>query len=165
MDLSCLHDLTALGPGGLAALTAALFLAGLAGGFTHCAGMCAPFVLAQGAARAERDLAGGMLRRVSGAALLPYHAGRMLGYAALGAMAGLAAGLFSALPGLRWVLAALLAAAAVWMLAQGVQRLGVLLPAWAHPPPLPVPRVLARPVSALMASPTGLGGVGLGLLG
>lgn len=164
MDWSCLHDLTALGPGGLAALASALFLAGLAGGFTHCVGMCAPFVLAQGAARAERDLSGGMLRRLSGAALLPYHAGRMLGYALLGAVAGLAAGLFATLPGLRWALAALLAVAAVLMLAQGVQRLGVLLPAWAHLPALPMPRALSRPVSALLASPTGLRGVGLGLL-
>jgi sulfite exporter TauE/SafE len=164
MDWSCLHDLTALGPGGLAALAGALFLAGLAGGFTHCLGMCAPFVLAQGAARAERDLAGGALRRLSGAALAPYHAGRMLGYALLGAVAGLAAGLFATLPGLRVALAGLLLLAAVLMLAQGVQRLGVLLPAWAHLPPLPMPRALSRPVGALLAAPTGLRGVGLGLL-
>ena len=36
----CLHGLTALGPGGLPMLLGALFLAGLAGGATHCAGMC-----------------------------------------------------------------------------------------------------------------------------
>lgn len=164
MDVSCLHDLTALGPGGLAALATALFLAGVAGGFTHCVGMCAPFVLAQGAARAERDLSGGVLRRLSGAALVPYHAGRLLGYATLGAVAGLAAGLFATLPGLRWALAGLLAVAATLMLAQAVQRLGILLPAWAHLPALPMPRALARPVSALMSSPAGWRGVGLGLL-
>jgi hypothetical protein len=164
MDWSCLHDLTALGPGGLAALASALFAAGLAGGFTHCLGMCAPFVLAQGAARAEHDLAGGAFRRLSGAALLPYHAGRMLGYALLGAVAGLAAGLFTMLPGLRLALAGLLVFAAVLMLAQGVQRLGVLLPAWAHLPPLPMPRALSRPVAALLAAPSGVRGVGLGLL-
>jgi hypothetical protein len=39
---SCLHDLSALGPGGVLALVSALFLAGLAGGATHCAAMCAP---------------------------------------------------------------------------------------------------------------------------
>ena len=49
---NCLHDLTAIGPGGVPAVAAALFLAGLAGGVTHCAGMCAPFVLAQAGATA-----------------------------------------------------------------------------------------------------------------
>jgi hypothetical protein len=33
--------------GGLAGLSLALFLAGLAGSFTHCVGMCGPFVIAQ----------------------------------------------------------------------------------------------------------------------
>jgi sulfite exporter TauE/SafE len=54
MLADCLHDLTQLGPGGVTAMVGALFLAGLAGGVTHCAGMCAPFVLAQAAATADR---------------------------------------------------------------------------------------------------------------
>ena len=97
----CVHDLAALGPDGLAAVAAALFLAGLAGGATHCAGMCGPFVLAQVAARADRANTGGALRRLGGAALLPYHAGRLLGYALLGAVAGGAAGLLAAATGWR----------------------------------------------------------------
>ncbi len=44
---NCLHGLEALGPGGLWAVMGALFLAGLAGGASHCAAMCGPFVLAQ----------------------------------------------------------------------------------------------------------------------
>ena len=59
-----------------------LFLAGLVGGFTHCAGMCGPFVLAQ----SGRDEVS--FRRESG--LLPaYHLGRMTTYMILGAMAAL----------------------------------------------------------------------------
>ncbi|MBW8269091.1 urease accessory protein UreH domain-containing protein [Caldovatus aquaticus] len=161
MLADCLHDLTLLGPGGVPALIGALFLAGLAGGLTHCAGMCAPFVLAQAAATADRAAAGGMLRRLAGAALVPYHAGRMLGYAALGALAGGAAGLATQASGLRLLLAALLAVAALLMLGQASARLS----AWW--PRLPAPRLPAgieRRIAALLAAPTGWRGVALGLL-
>jgi uncharacterized protein len=123
MLADCLHDLTLLGPGGVRALMSALFLAGLAGGVTHCAGKCAPFVLAQAAATADRAASGGALRRLAGAALVPYHAGRMLGYATLGALAGGAAGVVTQASGVRFLLAALLAVAAVLMLGQASARL------------------------------------------
>ena len=100
----------------------ALFLAGLAGGVSHCSTMCAPFVLAQAATGVGAG--GGRLRRLAGAALLPYQAGRMLGYGALGAVAGGAAGLVTLASGLRWGLAALLVLAALLMLAQASKRLG-----------------------------------------
>lgn len=158
---NCLHDLTALGPGGIVALVSALFLAGLAGGVTHCAGMCAPFVLAQAAAGAERAGGAGMLTRLAGAALLPYHAGRMLGYAALGALAGAGAGLVSQLTGLRFMLAGLLAVAAVLMLSQAAERLGR---GWLHLPAPGLPLGLQATLRTLLASPTGWRGVGLGLL-
>lgn len=64
-----------------------------------------------------------MLARLSGAALLPYHLGRMLGYATLGALAGGMARLVTEASGLRWLLAALLLAAAVLMAAQATGRL------------------------------------------
>ena len=162
---TCLHDLTAIGPGGVPAVAAALFLAGLAGGFTHCAGMCAPFVLAQAGAAASRG-GEGMLARLSGAALLPYHLGRMLGYAALGALAGGMAGLVTQMSGLRWLLAALLLAAAALMAAQASARLPAhWRPAWRLGlPALPGPGVrLGALVAGLMAEPRGWRGVGLGL--
>ena len=106
MLADCLHDLAALGPGGLPALMGALFLAGLAGGVSHCAAMCGPFVLAQAGAVASAG--GPVLARLAGAALLPYQAGRLLGYSALGGLAGGAAGLVSLASGLRFVLAGLL---------------------------------------------------------
>ncbi len=170
MLADCLRDLTALGPGGLPALMGALFLAGLAGGLTHCAGMCGPFVLAQAAAGAGRTAGGSMLRRLSGAALLPYHLGRMLGYAALGALAGGAAGLLVLASGLRLLLAALLVAAALMMLATAANRLlpwvaGLLAGRGAGVVAGPgFPDVLARRLGPLLAAPQGWRGVLLGLM-
>jgi len=162
MIANCLHDLAALGPGGLVTLMGALFLAGLGGGLTHCAGMCAPFVLAQAAAGAERSAGGTLLARLAGAALLPYHLGRILGYAALGGLAGGIAGLAGGQSGaLRLVLAGLLLTAALLMLAQASRRLGALLPR------LPTPRLPALParwLGTLLAAPGGWRGVALGLL-
>jgi uncharacterized protein len=161
MFADCLHDLTALGPAGIPALMGALFLAGLAGGLTHCTTMCGPFVLAQSAATADSTLGGGVLRRLSGAALLPYHAGRALGYSALGVLAGGLGGLLAQATGLRWLAAGLLALAAVLMLAQASSRLAALLPR------MPAPRLspaLERRMGGLLAAPTGWRGVRLGLL-
>ncbi len=160
MLADCLKDLTAIGPGGVPAVALALFLAGLAGGVTHCAGMCAPFVLAQAGATADRHAGQGFLTRLSGAALLPYHLGRLLGYALLGALAGGLAGLVTQLSGVRFLLAALLLAAALLMAAQAVARWkpGLALPAL----PVPGARLLAL-VAPLLAAPTGWRGIGLGL--
>ncbi|MCU0887725.1 MAG: sulfite exporter TauE/SafE family protein [Rubritepida sp.] len=161
MLADCLHDLTALGPGGLPALMGAMLLAGLAGGLTHCTTMCGPFVLAQAAATADRALAGGVLRRLSGAALLPYHLGRAIGYAVLGAVAGGFGAVLAQASGLRFVAAGLLLVAAVLMLAQASSRLSAWLPR------LPAPRlpaVLGPSLASLLAAPTGWRGVRLGLL-
>jgi sulfite exporter TauE/SafE len=158
---NCLHDLAALGPAGLPALITALFLAGLAGGLSHCAVMCGPFVLAQAAATADANLGGGMLRRLTGAALLPYHLGRALGYGALGALAGGAGAFLSQLSGLRWVAALLLLAAALLMLGQASARISAWLPQLPAPR---LPRALEGQLAGLLAAPTGWRGVRLGLL-
>ena len=163
MLADCLHGSEALGPGGLPALVGALFLAGLAGGMTHCAAMCAPFVLAQSAAVADEAARGGTLRRLAGAALLPYQAGRMIGYAMLGAAAGGAAGLVAFSSGLRWLLAALVLLAAAIMLAQASSRLTALVPRLPGLRPR-LPAVVERRIGRLLAAPTGWRGLLLGLL-
>lgn len=127
MIASCLHALDALGADGLPALMGALFLAGLAGGAGHCATMCGPFVLAQ-VARGN-SLSGGRLGRLSGALLLPYHLGRGVGYATLGAVAGGSAAALAMLPGLAWVPPVLLTLAALAMLAQAAPAFAAWLPA------------------------------------
>jgi sulfite exporter TauE/SafE len=148
MLADCLHGLAALGDGGLAALLGAMLLAGLAGGATHCAGMCGPFVMAQMAG--GTGAGGGVLQRLAGAALLPYQAGRALGYTALGAVAGGLAGALAP----RGLLALPLGLAALAMLAQGVARLGGpglagRLPRWRGALPLGrASRLLAGPQTA-----------------
>ena len=185
----CLSDPAALdAAGGLWPLVLAMGAAGLATGATHCAGMCAPFVLAQGAARAGSS-AGGVLARLSGAALAPYHLGRVLGYAVLGAVAGGASGLLSG--SARWWLAVPLLIAALVMLREGCARLRgphPNQPAYgaASPPRLRRPTssvsnpplrgrgslsrfaargsmILQRVTSPLLLSPTGPRGIALGL--
>ncbi|MGG5891020.1 sulfite exporter TauE/SafE family protein [Falsiroseomonas sp. HC035] len=193
MLANCLHDLTALGPGGLGPLLLAMLVAGLAGGATHCAGMCAPFVLAQVTANAVQN-GSGTLARLSGAGLIPYHLGRMLGYSALGAVGGGGIGALSQLPGFRQLLGMMLLLAAFLMVRQALNKLPYpwrlrfqaiatamtgreghasgryLVGVWnrlrrAGPWASPAqPGVLMRSVSRLLAKPTGWNGVGLGFL-
>ncbi|MCM2344694.1 MAG: sulfite exporter TauE/SafE family protein [Alphaproteobacteria bacterium] len=71
----CLHDISAQ-----AGLFTSLLLAGLAGGFTHCALMCGPFILAQ---QPDFKQDSPLIRRLTGSALLPYHLGRITTYVLL----------------------------------------------------------------------------------
>jgi sulfite exporter TauE/SafE len=156
---NCLHDLTALGAHGVAALAAALFLAGLAGSATHCVGMCGPFVLGQVTAGLAARPA---LSRLSGGALVPYHLGRMTTYVALGAAAGFASGLAVHGAGQRAVLALLLALGAVLMLAQAFGQVAALVPALSLP--RGITDAVTRRAAPLLANPAGVRGYGLGLL-
>jgi sulfite exporter TauE/SafE len=126
------HAMPAIGAGAGAypALLAALFIAGLAGGVTHCAGMCGPFVLAQVAAGLERTPAGGMSEwtRLRGAALAPYHLGRFTTYAALGAVTAFLVRNLTDIAPLRPIAALLLAVAAAAFLLQALGRGAQLLP-------------------------------------
>lgn len=147
------------GIGGLAVILA-MFLAGLAGGGTHCAGMCGPFVLAQTTARLEAVPAAGMseFHRLAGAALLPYHLGRLTTYTALGAVAGAAGRSIRMIPGLDWVAAGwLLLAAAMFLVygLSGARRAGDGDSRWGAA----VGRI-ARP---LFSRPTGMRGYALGM--
>ncbi len=96
-------------------LLGSLALAGLAGGLTHCVGMCGPFVLSQVSARFEALPAARMteFHRLAGAALIPYHLGRMVTYCVLGAVAGGGGGQITQIPALSWLTALLLAVAAL----------------------------------------------------
>lgn len=158
-----------LGLGGAAPV---LFLAGLLGGVSHCAGMCGPFVLAQIAADGPTLTRAGLGegQRFLRALLLPYHLGRFTTYVGLGALAGAIAGLAALLSGYRWIPALLLGLAALAFLSQGVVaglRWAGVDAGNAHlPNPLAAPLVrLARP---LLARPEGwrgyLLGVALGFL-
>ncbi|MEX2647671.1 MAG: sulfite exporter TauE/SafE family protein [Alphaproteobacteria bacterium] len=111
---------------------AGLFLAGLAGGFAHCAGMCGPFVLGQAAAGgAPRP--SGRTRRLLAAALLPYHLGRATTYALLGAVVAGGAGLVARFADVAWLAVPLLLAAAALISAQAF---GVAVPSRRRAGPL-----------------------------
>lgn len=142
----------------------ALFLAGFAGGFAHCGPMCGPFVLAQ---LADIHPGGPVLSRLRGAALLPYHAGRISIYILLGAVMGVLGGGLSALTPFRGVFGLFLLLAAFLFLARA---LALLFPGFrlfrAFEPGIGLPAGLARragPVLARFVRPGG-GGYPLGLM-
>jgi len=114
-----------------AGLSLSLFLAGLSGSAVHCVGMCGPFVLGQVMADAEHVGPGayGEWRRLSGAALAPYHLGRLTTYTGLGVLAGAATALFASTVVFAWLSAVLLIAGAALMVAQAFGlALGVAAP-------------------------------------
>jgi uncharacterized protein len=123
-----------------------LFVTGVWGSFSHCAGMCGPFVLTQ----VDQTIGQrGFSRwgRLRGAALVPYHLGRMTTYAALGAVSGSLSGLLVEVTGLRWVFAGFLLLAALLFAAQAVGA-----PAWRA---LSAPPFLGRLVGRLAQEPSG----------
>lgn len=145
-------------------LVSALFLGGLAGSFTHCMGMCGPFVLAQAAARLETVPPDGVgtWTRLRGAALLPYHAGRLTTYGVLGVAAATLAVPLRGLPGFHLLAGLLLTVAALLFLLQALHLTQRILPRWLPSPRLPE---FVQPwLKRLFAAPTGWRGYGLGVL-
>jgi sulfite exporter TauE/SafE len=142
-------------------VAAALALAGLVGSAAHCAPMCGPFVLAQ---CNNVPGTGWSLHRIAGAALLPYHLGRLTVYAGLGALAGAAGNGLADLAAGRPLLSALLLLAAAAFLLRGITtllphvaapstgRLGAQIGAW-----------LARGIAPILRGAGALRGYGLGL--
>jgi uncharacterized protein len=102
-----------------------MFLAGLAGSAMHCAPMCGGFVLGQVADGMARLPAGRLCEsaRIGQALLLPYHAGRLVTYSALGAIAGLLGSGLGLLGRLAPVSAALLFFAAALLAGHALLRL------------------------------------------
>lgn len=105
-------------------LIISLFLAGMVGGVTHCAGMCSPFVLAQ-----TGD--GPRLTKISESLLLPYHLGRMTTYVVLAVLVSSVVNLAFVFSGLKALIAApILVLAAVLFLISAFPRLATIFP-WA----------------------------------
>jgi len=102
-------------------MPASLFVAGMAGSLLHCMGMCGPFVLGQVMADVERGpRTYGEWQRLAGAALAPYHLGRLTTYAALGALAGTVTQLFVSTSVFGWLSGGLLVVAACLMIVQAL---------------------------------------------
>lgn len=154
---------TAVGQPGL---IASLFLAGIAGSISHCAGMCGPFVLTQVSARLGRVPVDqfGTWTRLRGAALVPYHLGRLTTYSALGAVAGGVAGAAIRTTEFRWIASAFLLLAAALFLGQ------IGADVWPRPVQAPRARLaggaiagLSRALRGLFNDPRGWRGYGLGV--
>lgn len=150
-----LTELAVCGDGG--GLILSLFVTGLISSLAHCSLMCGPLVLAQTIARLERIPAGpgGELRRLAGAALLPYQTGRLLTYAGLGAVAGATAGEMASLTLARMVGAGLLGLAALLLAGQALPRRARSFAATSR---------WERWISPWLAAPTGWRGLRLGLV-
>jgi sulfite exporter TauE/SafE len=108
-------------------IAVSLFFAGLISGFTHCAGMCGPFVLMRVVGKAGAGES--VLRRLERAALWRYHLGRGVTYTALGAAAASLTGAALDWAGFRWMLVGILAAVALALVLSVVR--GPMLPAQA----------------------------------
>lgn len=148
--VQCVHDI-AVSHG----LFISLFLVGLVGGFTHCAGMCAPFVLAQT----------GDVRKLKGLLLLPYHLGRMTTYVMLAALVSSVINLAFVFSDLKALIAApMLILAAVIFLVSAFPKLTILFP-WAARIQVAAPyRFITGLSSKLVDKPGVLRRYGLGVL-
>src|SRR3954470_25064908 len=110
-------------------LLAGLFLAGAAGSVVHCAPLCGAFVLGQVYQRMARLPQAQLCewRRVGSGMLLPYHLGRLITYAALGALVASTAAVAARSAWFGHLSAALLVMAALLFLTLAARR---ILPAW-----------------------------------
>lgn len=140
----------------------AMFLAGLIGSLTHCAGMCGPLVAAQSLERlSATPLASSRpWQRLTGSALVPYQLGRTTTYMSLGAILTLPV---MASVHINWLPTILLWMAAAIFLLQGLQKLEAIPAGWGM-------RYgnsfgfLQPLTSRLMQQPTGAQGYLLGVL-
>jgi len=108
-----------------------LFMGGLLGSVTHCTGMCGPFVMAQVGAAHKNTVnhnEGGGLARFRGAALLPYHMGRISTYIILGVLAAAFSGSLMGTPLERGMAFVFLSFAGLLFLASALPALKAQLP-------------------------------------
>lgn len=100
-----------------------LFLAGLIGSPSHCVGMCGPFVMAQVGSDSRNASQKTIWQRVRGAALLPYHLGRITTYALLGIVGAVASQFLIGTPIQRSIAFLLLSVAGLIFVANAIPDL------------------------------------------
>ncbi|MBI2254663.1 MAG: sulfite exporter TauE/SafE family protein [Proteobacteria bacterium] len=140
----------------------AMFLAGLVGSLTHCAGMCGPLVAAQSLERLSAIPVGKSKpwQRLTGGALIPYQAGRTTTYMMLGAILALPV---TASLEINWLPPILLWIAAAIFLMQGLQKLEAMPAGWGLK--YGTTFGFLQPMTRqLMQHPTGVRGYFLGIL-
>lgn len=149
----CIHDI-AVSHG----LMISLFLAGLVGGATHCAGMCGPFVLAQIGDTSS-------IQKLSGSLLIPYHLGRMVTYVGLAILVSSIVNLAFVFSNLKSLIAApILALAATIFLISAFPKMLNIFP-WAAHIRISAPySLIERFTSKLMRNPGIIKRFGLGVM-
>jgi sulfite exporter TauE/SafE len=146
-----------------------LFLGALVGSVTHCVGMCGPFVITQAATRLQKvpKNQSSEWRRLRGAALLPYHAGRLTTYTLLGVLAATLLQPASHEPWFGGFAASALFLAGMLFMLQALRQCGLVFPRL-HLAPLSLPSWAQPMLQRLFAAPIGwrgyLLGVALGFL-
>jgi sulfite exporter TauE/SafE len=112
------------------AIIISLISLGIFGGFTHCIGMCGPFVLTQVSNRLNdikiNDIS--HFKRISGIALLPYHLGRITTYSFIGAISSLFSTSLKNILGFKFLSAAMLIIAALIFIKITLPNLKIELP-------------------------------------
>lgn len=144
-----------------------LFLAGLIGGLSHCAGMCGPFVMSQlSSPHTPPSTATHLstLQRLKGAALLPYHLGRMTTYMGLGMLAALLSRQIMGTPLQQWVSAVLLTLAGIIFILSALPRLRHYLTRLRHHDGSRFGRLLHYAAKPWLGNPSGLRGYILGII-
>jgi uncharacterized protein len=150
----------------------ALLMAGLFGSVTHCVGMCGPLVVGQVSARMDglpvHDMS--ELKRLQGALLLPYHAGRVSTYVLCGMVAALIMAQVKSIAWFKYISAVMLVCAAGVFLAAALR---VSIPSFGKMVvlkrmfgclPANVLHWFSSCAKSLSSAPVGVKGYGLGML-
>lgn len=148
-----------------------LFSLGFFGGFTHCIGMCGPFVLTQASKRLEHipidDFSN--FKKLQNLALLPYHLGRITTYSIIGVFCSLLTSNLDNFSGFRIISAILLIIAAfifINLFFEGTIFKQVKMPSiLQNKIRLPFnSKILKKGLDFLFANPRGLKGYALGII-
>jgi len=142
-----------------------MFLVGLSGGLSHCAGMCGPFVITQVA----RNMDGvtidkiSMFTRLKGASLLPYHAGRLTTYTFIGVVSAYLTSNMIEYAFFKWLSFSLLVGAAIIILLSAFSKSNL----WGSGLGLKIPsseKLKFNFLKKLFRNPVGINGYMLGIL-
>lgn len=153
----CLHAITSNG-----GLISSLFIGGLVGSTTHCTMMCGAFILAQSPKSQTNQP---FLIRLKGAALLPYHLGRITTYVFLGILFSSVLNLAFLFQPLRIILIApLLILAGIMFITLAFPNLQHVFP-WVQKIRIPVPyRRISKAVGGLSPNMSVLNRYFMGIL-
>ena len=148
-----------------------LFSLGFFGGFTHCIGMCGPFVLTQASNRLENIPIENFshFKKLQNLALIPYHLGRITTYSIIGIFCSILTTNLDDFAGFRMISAILLIIAAfifIHLFFEGKVFNKIKIPSvLRNKIRLPFnSKILKKALSFLFANPRGLKGYTLGLI-